>query len=225
APLLAFVPLAALAAVLVVVAWNMADVPRFLHLMSAPVGDRVVLILTFALTVLVDLTVAIEVGVVLAAFLFMHRMAEVAAVRLGATGLLDDEQTDAAPAPESPDQRIELPPGVQVFQLRGPLFFGVTHRLAEVLARTDAPPRVFIIRMRLVPLIDSSGVGALMDLVNRYARHGATVILSGVQPQPADVLAAMGVRDGQGSGVGGVRFARDFAQAVVWARELTNAAD
>ncbi|MCB2108483.1 MAG: STAS domain-containing protein [Rhodobacteraceae bacterium] len=221
APLLAYIPLAALAGVLVMVAWNMADIPRFLHLMNAPVGDRIVLILTFALTVLVDLTVAIEVGVVLASFLFMHRMAEVAGARLGATGLLDDdEDDDTAPAIEDPTQRVDLPPGVDVFQMRGPLFFGVTHRLAEVLGRTDTPPRVFIIRMRRVPLVDSSGASALGDLINRYAKHGSTVILSGVQNQPRQVLTSMGIKDG----VAGVQFARDYAESLEISRRITDTA-
>ena len=105
APLAVFVPLASLAAVLVVVAWNMSEVHKFRHLMSAPLGDRAVLLVTFALTVLVDLTVAIEVGVVLAAILFMHRMAEVASVRQGAPFLEEDVDDFERPRSDTYTQR------------------------------------------------------------------------------------------------------------------------
>jgi SulP family sulfate permease len=211
APLASYVPLASLAAVLVIVAWNMSDAPRFLHMMSAPPGDRIVLILTFALTVLVDLTVAIEIGVVLAAFLFMHRMAEVASVQMGGAKLLDTDEEAA----EEASQRAELPPGVDVFRMRGPLFFGVTHRLTEVLGRTDKPPRVFIMRMSLVPMMDASGVSALADFIAKYRRGGTTVILSGLQAQPREILAQMHVIDRDG-----VMLARDFDHALAMARSL-----
>ncbi|MBL8643538.1 MAG: sulfate permease [Rhodospirillaceae bacterium] len=194
APLAAYIPLACLAAVLVVVAWNMSEAPRFLHLMSAPPGDRAVLIVTFALTVLIDLTVAIEVGVVLAAFLFMHRMAEVASVQTGGALVLESDDENG----EDPAQRADLPAGVEVFRMRGPLFFGVTHRLTEVLGRTNTTPKVFILRMSLVPMMDSSGVSALQDLIHKYSRAGVAVILSGLQPQPRDILAKMRVTDHAG---------------------------
>ncbi|MDX2142692.1 MAG: sulfate permease [Rhodospirillaceae bacterium] len=213
APLASYVPLASLAAVLVIVAWNMSDAPRFMHLMSAPPGDRIVLILTFALTVLVDLTVAIEIGVVLAAFLFMHRMAEVASVQMGGAKLLD---TDEEAAEES-SQRAELPPGVDAFRMRGPLFFGVTHRLTEVLGRTDKPPRVFIMRMSLVPMMDASGVSALADFITKYRRGGTTVILSGLQSQPRQILAQMHITDQDG-----IVLARDFHHALDLARPLVD---
>src|SRR5690606_33262669 len=119
-------PFAALAAVLLVVAWNMSEVERFRHLMRAPWGDRAVLLLTFALTVAFDLTIAIEVGVVLAAFLFMHRMSEVVAVESHAP--LIDEDEDVA-SETIGDQRGRLPPGVEAFRISGPLFFAVANRL------------------------------------------------------------------------------------------------
>ncbi|MGQ7792869.1 SulP family inorganic anion transporter [Faunimonas sp. B44] len=215
APLAAYVPLASLAAVLVVVAWNMSEIDKFRHLMSAPIGDRVVLLVTFALTVLVDLTVAIEVGVVLAAILFMHRMAEVVTVQHGFSpieGEVDDFSRPAARA----DQRADLPEGVEVFQLRGPLFFGAASTLMEVLDRGWQHPRVFIVRMREVPLIDASGVGALRDFVRRCRSHGTTVILTGVQEQPRQMLAQMGY----GAGPDGLIFAADLHAAIEAARPL-----
>jgi SulP family sulfate permease len=123
APLASFVPLAGLAAVLVIVAWNMSEVHRFRALMAAPLGDRIVLLLTFGLTIAVDLTVAIEVGVVLASILFMHRMSEVAAMGPAGASIIQEDMDDFAPgALNGGDQRASLPPGVEVFQLRGPLF-------------------------------------------------------------------------------------------------------
>src|SRR5690606_28789757 len=189
APLMAYVPLAALAAVLLVVAWNMSEMDRFRHLMRAPVGDRVVLLATFALTVAFDLTVAIQVGVVLAAFVFMHRMSGIVALDSGAR--LDDED-DETGAPQ-PDQRDLLPAGVAAFRISGPLFFAVANRFDTVLDQYPEMPRIFILRLRLVPLIDTSGAQALHEFLERCHRRGITVVLSGLQPQPARVLTSMGV--------------------------------
>lgn len=184
APLTSYIPLASLAAILVVVAWNMSDAPRFLHLMSAPIGDRIVLLLTFGFTIAVDLTVAIQVGVVLAAILFMHRMAAVAGVQ----HLVSDE-----PGNDETLLRTNLPPGVEVFQFQGPLFFGVTHRLAEVLTRTGNPPRAIILRMEEVPMIDASGISALADLVRRSQASDTSVIVSGAPPAVQDTMRRMGL--------------------------------
>lgn len=212
APLMSYVPLAALAAVLVIVAWNMAEIESFRHLMTGPVGDRVVLLLTFVLTVMFDLTVAIEVGLVLAAFLFMHRMSEVVAMESGVS-LLEADEADTLGDP-MPDQRAQLPPGVEAFQISGPLFFAVANRLDDVLNQFRQPPRVFILRMRLVPLIDASGVTALTQMIERCRRMGTQVILSGLREQPRRVLAQMHVApDGEH-----LRFADDFRAALELAR-------
>jgi SulP family sulfate permease len=211
APWMGYIPLAALAAVLVIVAWNMAEIDSFRHLMTGPVGDRAVLLLTFALTVAFDLTVAIEVGLVLAAFLFMHRMSEVVAIGSNVT-LLDEDADDFAAAPQA-SQRAQLPAGVEVYQVSGPLFFAVANRLDDVLNQFPKPPRVFILRLRLVPLIDASGVAALRALLARCQRHGTRVILSGLREQPRAILAQMGVRpDGER-----LEFADNFAAALALA--------
>lgn len=207
APWMAYVPLCVLAAILVVVAWNMAEVESFRHLMSGPIGDRVVLLLTFALTVAFDLTVAIEVGIVLAAFLFMHRMADVVAMESD-VALLDEDRPDSV-RPQ-PDQRAHLPAGVEVFQIAGPLFFAVANRLDDVLNQFPVPPRVFIVRMRLVPLIDPSGVTALQRMIERCKQQGTAVILSGLQQQPSRILDQMGIRDDGHD----VRFAGSFEIAL-----------
>jgi SulP family sulfate permease len=170
-----------------------------------------VLLLTFALTVAFDLTVAIEVGLVLAAFLFMHRMSEVVAI--GSDVTLLDEDADDFTAAAQPSQRAALPPGVEVYQVSGPLFFAVANRLDDVLNQFPKPPRVFILRMRLVPLIDASGVTALRQLLERCRRHGTRVILSGLTEQPRAILAQMGLRpDGTQ-----LQFADNFAAALALA--------
>ncbi len=208
APLMSYVPLPALAAVLLIVAWNMSEIEHFKHLMKGPIGDRVVLLLTFALTVAFDLTVAIEAGLVLAAFLFMHRMAEVVAVRSNGT-LLDEDQDDFNLEAE-PNQRAQLPPGVEAFQFSGPLFFAVANRLDDVLSQFPTPPRIFILRMRLVPLIDTSGVTALKQMLKRCQRLGIQVIFSGLREQPREILQAMDVHESPPS----LRFATNFEQAL-----------
>ena len=191
APLASWVPLAALAAILVIVAWNMSESGKVWHLLQrAPVGDRVVMVLTFLLTVLVDLTVAIQVGVVLAAILFMHRMAGLVAVNKS-NGLIEEDLDDFRRAPEAYDQRDVLLPGVEVFRLSGPLFFGAAARVRYLLDTVGAPPRVFILRMRDVPMIDASGAQALDDLVQQCQKHGTKVILTGVQPEVSEVLERM----------------------------------
>ena len=190
APLASYVPLASLAAVLVVVAWNMSEIGKIRAMRHAPIGDFAVLLITFALTVFVDLTFAIEVGVVLAAVLFMHRMAGVVTLQQGASPIDVDVPDSTVNA--QIDQRESLPDGVEIFQMRGPLFFGAAGVLADLLDRTGRPPRVFILRMRDVPLIDSSGVGALEQFVRRCRAHGTVVIVTGVQAQPADILMRMG---------------------------------
>ncbi len=208
APWMSYIPLAVLAAVLLIVAWNMAEFESFRHLMHGPVGDRMVLLLTFTLTVAVDLTVAIEVGLVLAAFLFMHRMSEVVAIGSDVS-LLDADVDDLATASQ-PNQRAHLPDGVEVYQVSGPLFFAVANRLDEVFNQFPKAPRVFILRLRLVPLIDASGVAAIRQLLSRCAKGGTRVILSGLREQPRAILHQMGVHpDGRN-----LQLAESFADAL-----------
>ncbi len=193
APLMSYIPLAALAAILLVVAYHMSEIERFRHLLSAPMGDRIVLLLTFALTVLADLTVAIEVGVVLAAFLFMHRMA-------GVVEMVTHKAVFAPhahePLPEPPPA-IALPAGVVALQIRGPFFFGVTPRLADMLDRLDdQKPHSLILQLRDVPLMDASGAVALSEFVARCRKKAVRVILCGLQAQPQQIIESMGLFDG-----------------------------
>lgn len=214
APLMRYIPLAGLAAILLVVAWNISEVEAFRHTMSAPKGDRLVLLLTFFLTVLVDLTVAIEAGLVVAAFVFMFRMAEAVEVNAG-TRLLDENGGDDAET----DQRALLPKGVEVFQINGPLFFGAANRLDNLLDQFMSPPRVFILRMRLVPIIDASGVHALKTLAERCHRRGIVLIISGLQAQPKRVIAGMHLDEREGE----LQFARDYPHALQLAESIVEA--
>jgi SulP family sulfate permease len=216
APLADHIPLASLAAVLVVVAWNMSEIERFRHLMRAPWGDRIVLLITFGLTVAVDLTFAIEVGVVLAAVLFMHRMAEVVRASMG-TVIESDIDDFTRPTNDPYIQRADLPSDVEVFQFRGPLFFGVAELLSEVLDRIAGAPRVFILRMSQVQMMDATGASRLRDFIDGCRRRGTTLILSGLQPQPYEVLENMHVLQAQD-----VRVARTYGEAIAMARTNPN---
>ncbi|MBD3775373.1 MAG: sulfate permease [Rhodobacteraceae bacterium] len=200
--LMAFVPMAALAAILFMVAWGMSEYERFLSLLRMPNSDRAVLLLTFGLTVLVDLTVAIGVGVTLASLLFMARMAE--SVEIDASRRQDIDRDS-----EDLDQRDALPDGVEVFRITGPFFFGVAGELLNTLRRVGQSPKVIILRMRLVPLLDASGLQALEEFIKQAEISGAKVILSGVQPQPRSMLDRVEL----GEDSSRIRYAPDFAQA------------
>ena len=210
APLMRYVPLAALSAVLLVVAWNMSEVEHFRNTLSAPWGDRLVLLLTVFLTVLLDLTVAIQAGVVLAAFVFMYRMAEAVEVSSGVR-MIDDDLQAADPSRDADlEQRAQLPRGVEAYQIGGPLFFGAANRLDNLLDQFFEPPKVLILRMRLVPVIDASGVHALKKLAGRCHRKGIVLIVSGLQEQPNRVIAKMRLEEHPGE----LHFASNFERAL-----------
>jgi SulP family sulfate permease len=186
--LMAFVPLAALAAILFVVAWGMSEHDRFFRLLRMPGGDRGLLLLTFALTVLVDLTVAIGVGVTLASLLFMTRMSRSVEITAGIGDIGDDDDDG-----EDIGQRAALPAGVEIFRIDGPVFFGVADELLDTLRRIGRPPQVLILRMRRVPLLDASGAATFDKIVAQAASGGTKVILSDLQPQPLEILEHVGL--------------------------------
>lgn len=216
APLMRYVPLPALAAILLVVAWNMSEYQHFRHTLSAPWGDRVVLLLTFGLTVFFDLTVAIQAGLVLATLIFMYRMAESVEISSGVRAA-DDDLLPERRADEH--QRERLPHGVEAFQISGPLFFGAANRLDSLLDQFLVPPKVFILRMRLVPIIDASGVHSLENLARRCARNGIVLVISGLQPQPNRVLVGMDF----GKMHAQVHFVSNFDRALKLAASLADA--
>lgn len=171
APIIVKVPLAALSAILIVVAWNMAEIKHFRAIMNAPKADRVVLITTFILTVLVDLNFAIQAGIALASILFIDQMMKATEIK----AINKEEEED-------PDSTLnkKFPPNVEVYEINGPLFFGIAEKLVDTLNALEVPPKVFILRMRYVPLIDSAGLHALEVLHDRLKGNGTILILSGV---------------------------------------------
>lgn len=173
APLIVKVPLAALAAILMVVAWNMSELKHIREIMHAPRTDRIVLIVTFLLTVLVDLNFAIQAGIALASILFIDQMMKATQIRA-----VESEEED----PDS-IQNKTIPKEVEVYEIQGPLFFGVAEKLVDTLALFEKPCQVFILRMRYVPLIDAAGLHALEVLHERLHEKHTHLILSGVNPQ------------------------------------------
>jgi SulP family sulfate permease len=185
--------MAALAAILVVVAYHMSEWRTFRTELHSPKSDVAVLLTTFVLTVLVDLTVAIEVGIVLAALLFMRRMAEVTNVSV-ITRELDDEGDLYATDPNAVRRRV-VPKGVEVYEINGPFFFGAAEQFKDTLGRVARKPKVLIIRMRNVPAIDSTGMRALADVVHRTRKDGTVVLLSDVHAQPMIALGRSALLD------------------------------
>ena len=179
------IPMATIAAILVVVAYHMSEWRAFVGELRAPRSDVAVLLTTFILTVVVDLTVALSVGMVLASFLFIRRMAAVTSVNL-VTRELQDEARD-----EVDDELVDrrrIPDHVEVYEINGPFFFGAATAFKDTLARVSGKPRILIIRMRHVLALDSTGMHALTEVVHRTRRDGTAVILSDVHMQPLAAL-------------------------------------
>jgi SulP family sulfate permease len=181
----ALIPMATLAAILVVVSYHMCEWRGFVAELSSPKSDIAVLLTTFGLTVLVDLTVAIPVGMVLAAFLFIRRMAEVTNVSAVTREIDDDEEEEVDPNAVS---RRRVPPGVEVYEINGPFFFGAAETFKETMRTVAATPKVLIIRMRKVLALDSTGMHALKSVVHQTRHDGTVVLLSDVHMQPLVAL-------------------------------------
>jgi SulP family sulfate permease len=178
-----------LAALLVIIAWNMSESRHFLYLMHAPKSDRAIVLATFLLTIFADLVIAIQVGVVLAALLFMKRMSDVTELKYGLP-LIQEDQDDVENLIE-PIPHDVIPEGVEVFQINGPFFFGATTLLNDVLNRIQPQSHAFILRMHNVPFIDATGTRALEEFLLRCNKIKIAVILVGVQKQPLHVLEQM----------------------------------
>jgi len=180
APLVAYLPMAAMAALLLMVAKNMSEARHFAHLVRvAPKSDTVVLLTCFGLTVLFDMVIAVSFGVVLAALLFMRRMAEITDTRLEEPASL---------------RGLDLPPGIRVYEIAGPLFFGAAQKAVGVVERVDGQSGTVILDMAKVPAMDATGLVALETMMARLRRARHKVVLAGVNPQPAEVLARAGIR-------------------------------
>ncbi len=206
------IPMAALAAILIVVAYNMSEWRSFMALLKSPASDIIVLVTTFLLTVIVDLTVAIEIGMVLAVFLFMRRMSEVTNVEVVKREFREeDESAD----PMSIDKKL-IPDGVVVYEINGPFFFGATAKFQDALRDSGTRPDILIIRMRNVPAIDATGLHTLEQVYHASKKQGTEVIFSGVHTQPLVVFTQSGFFDR----VGENNFYGNIDDALERAREV-----
>ncbi|MBS1653267.1 MAG: SulP family inorganic anion transporter, partial [Bacteroidetes bacterium] len=174
----ALIPMATLAGILVVVAYNMSEWESFVSILKGPRSDAMVLITTFLLTVLVDLTAAIEVGMVLATFLFMRQMIRFSEVSSQALPQLANGAAKNASALTG-----RLPEGIEVFQVTGPLFFGAAHKFKDAIKFIEKKPKVLIIRMGQVPIIDATGIRTIAEVYKEYHHMGTRLILSEVHSE------------------------------------------
>jgi SulP family sulfate permease len=186
---IAYIPMACLAGILVVVAYNMSEWRSFVGLLRGPREDAIVLISTCALTIFVDLTTAIEIGLILAAFLFTTRIAKISNVDI-VTQAVTDEDDDNDPQAIG---HYTVPAGVEVFEIKGPFFFGAAYKFKEAIAVMEKSPGVLIIRMRFVPIIDATAINILARVCKDMKKANIAVILSGVQPKMQIELEKAGI--------------------------------
>lgn len=187
--LIEIIPMAALAGVLLVVSVDMMGIKNMANLLSSPKSDVVVLLTTFILTIIIDLTAAVQVGVVLAALLFMKRMSDVTS--MGKINFDASEKTAHDIADPDATSNKDIPEGVEVYEINGPFFFGVADMLINTLEHIGKTPKVFILRMRNVPAIDATGEHALENFYNTCRKAGTQLVLSGVNPVPYETLKKM----------------------------------
>jgi sulfate permease, SulP family len=202
APLLSYLPMASLAALLLLVAWHMSEFKHVVRsIRTAPRSDVAVLLTCLTLTVLFDMVVAVTVGVVMAALLFMRRMADVSSGRL---------TTEEHHGPHEP-----LPPEVLVYEIAGPLFFGAAQKAMGALQRWEKGVKVVVLDLRSVPLIDATGLVSLNSTIARLRDQKVSVVLAGVQPAPLRTLARAGLRNEEGLAIG-----KSFSQSLQRARAM-----
>jgi SulP family sulfate permease len=189
----ALIPMPTLAAILIVVAYNMSEWEEFKDLLRGTKSDTVVLLVTFFLTVLIDLTVAIQVGVVLATFLFMQRMSNATQITQVTETLGDQDETETRDI-----SKLEVPPGVEVFEIYGSLFFGAIERFKDAMRSVKKQPRALILRMRHVQTIDASGLHTLNELLEVTHRRGIALIISAANPNVRALMEKTGFADALG---------------------------
>lgn len=191
-PLAKYIPMTCLAGVLVVVSYGMCGWRSFVMLLKNPKSDITVLVITFLLTIIFDLTIAIEVGLVIACLLFMRRMAETTDVKVVLDEIDPYEDTDLK---HENNEHLIIPKGVEVYEINGPYFFGAGNRFEEIMANMGDRPKVRIIRMRKVPFVDSTGIHNLSNLCLMSQKEGIQIVLSGVNPKVHKVLEHTGFYD------------------------------
>lgn len=217
----ALIPMPTLAAILIYVAYTMSEWHAFVKLLKGPRGDVAVLLLTFGLTVFVDLSVAIQVGVVLAAFLFLQRMSNATQAGLITNQLREEEGDD-----EGMTGKRVIPRGVEVFEVQGSLFFGAIEQFRDAVQRIEEPPRVLILQITNVLTVDSTGLLALEDLRKRTKAQGTALLLVGVRAQPLFAMQQTGFIDalGEANVVGDLDEALTRADVIIRAQSPTDAA-
>jgi len=188
APLAERIPICTLAGILMVVAYNMSEWRVFARLFRSPRSDVTVLVVTFLLTVLVDLTFALQAGIVLASMLFMRRMAEIS--KAGYVSHLGGEQADR---PAQTEAGLDVAAGVKVFEVYGAFFFGAASKFKDAIHTVDEKPKVLVLRLRDVPAIDATALRALEDVYDKSKRDGTHLVLAGVQQQPRRVIERSGL--------------------------------
>ncbi len=186
--LIEIIPMCALAGVLIIVSVDMMGIKNMKNLLSSPKSDVAVLLTTFIITIIIDLTAAVQVGVILASLLFMKRMSDVTSM-----GRINFDAAEGIDSKYDPDATInkDIPEGVEVYEINGPFFFGVADMLINTLERIGKNPKVFILRMRNVPAIDATGEHALENFYNKCKQIGTELVLSGVNPAPFATLKKM----------------------------------
>lgn len=187
-PLAQYIPMACLAGVLVIVSYNMSGWRVFKGLLKNPKSDVVVLLITFFLTVIFDLTVAIEVGLVIACVLFMKRVMETTKISVITDEIDPNNESDL----EVHEEHLVIPQGVEVYEINGPYFFGIATKFEEIMSRLGDRPKIRIIRMRKVPFIDSTGIHNLTTLCEMSQKENIRIILSGVNEKVHQVLEKSG---------------------------------
>ena len=210
--LAAMIPLACLAGILAVVSYRMGEWHSVAAVFRAPRSDIIVMLTTFLLTVLIDLTVAIEIGMVLAAFLLIRRLALTSNINVITREFTDEEERDD---PKAISKRV-LPAGVEVFEITGPFFFGVAASFMEAMKNIERNPKVRIIRMRHVPMVDVTAANAMKDMLRECKKRGIVLLLSGVLEQPRRALDQFGLLEE----IGPRNVLNDIDDALVRAREL-----
>ena len=184
-PLAQYIPMACLAGILIVVSYNMCGIPSFLGILRNPKSDITVLLVTFFLTIIFDLTIAIEVGIVIACLLFMRRMSETSEVHQ----IRDIDVEEESDLQSQHDEHLQVPANIELYEINGPFFFGAGNKAEELMTRFREKPAVRIIRMRHVPFIDSTGIHNLSNIIITSKQQGIEVVLSGVNPKVHAVLA------------------------------------
>lgn len=209
-PLAKMIPLTSLAAILIVVAYNMSEWREFKSLLSSPKSDILVLLITFLITVLVDLVVAIEVGMVLAAFLFMKRMSDVAQVNIDTFDA--SEENDKLPVELQSYDSVGL---VKVYEINGPFFFGAADKFLAALGELGDKTDVMIVRMRNVPVMDATALHGFKRMVDLCERNHTQLIVSGIKAQPLDVIRKAGLFEK----IGADRFFENQDKALAYANQ------